>query len=119
MNKLKMAVLGLAFSGTTALAGDCVPPTAPDILEGEDSTMEQMLETQKAVKAFQAANLEYMSCLEPQLAAAEAAAKEGTEGAAEQYMKLQEVYNAAVSREEEVAGKFNNEIRDYKAANPG
>lgn len=119
MKNLRLALLGLALSSAATLADDCVAPTAPDIREGEESTMEQMLETQKAVKAFQAANLDYMSCLEPQLTAAEAAAKEGTEGAAEQYMKLQETYNAAVSKEEEVAGKFNAEIRDYKSANPG
>jgi len=118
MKYLNMALLGLALTSTIGMAEDCVPPSAPAISEGEESTMEQMLETQQAVKAFQAANLEYMSCLEPQLAAAEAAAKAGTEGAADQYMKLQETYNAAVSKEEEVAGKFNNEIRDYKAANP-
>ena len=118
MKILKPALLGLALSSTMSMADDCTAPAMPAISEGEESTMEQMLETQQAVKAFQAANLEYMSCLEPQLAAAEAAAKEGTEGAADQYMKLQETYNAAVSREEEVAGKFNNEIRDYKAANP-
>jgi hypothetical protein len=118
MKNLRMALLGLALTSTIGMADDCVPPAMPEISEGEESTMEQMLETQQAVKTFQAANLEYMSCLEPQLAAAEAAAKEGTEGAAEQYMKLQETYNAAVSKEEEVAGKFNNEIRDYKAANP-
>ena len=38
------------------------------------------------VKAFQAANLEYMSCLSWQPEAAEAGRHEGTEGAAEQYM---------------------------------
>ena len=121
MKKLQLAALGLALSlgSGMSLAEDCVAPDAPQIAEGEDSTLEQMLATQKAVKAFQEANLAYMACLEPQLTAAEAAAKEGEEGAADAYMKIQETYNAAVSREEEVAGKFNTEIRDYKTANPG
>ena len=35
------------------------------------------------------------------------------------YDKAVETYNAAVSKEEEVAGQFNTEIREYKAANPG
>ena len=30
-----------------------------------------------------------------------------------------DAYNAAVSAEEDVAGRFNTEIREYKAANPG
>ena len=121
MKKLQTAALGLAIAlaGAASLAEDCVAPDAPQIAEGEDSTLEQMLETQKAVKAFQEANLAYMGCLDPQLAAAEAEAKEGVEGAAERYIQIQETYNAAVSREEEVAGKFNTEIRDYKTANPG
>jgi hypothetical protein len=118
MKSLKFALLGLALGGTVAMAEDCVAPDAPSITEGEESTLEQMLASQKAVKEFQAANLEYMSCLEPKLTAAEAAAKEGQEGAVESYQKIQETYNAAVSREEEVATKFNNEIRDYKTANP-
>ena len=32
---------------------------------------------------------------------------------------LEEEYNSAVSKEEDVAGQFNTEIREYKAANPG
>lgn len=119
MTKLKYAVLGLALCSTVSMAEDCVAPPVPTIAEGEESTLEQMLASQKDVKAFQTANLAYMSCLEPQLTAAEAAAKEGQEGAVEAYQKIQETYNAAVSREEEVAGKFNSEIRDYKTANPG
>lgn len=121
MKKLQLTVLGLALAlgSVVSSADDCVPPDAPQIAEGEDSTLEQMLATQKAVKTFQEANLAYMGCLEPGLAAAEADAKEGKEGAAETYMQIQETYNAAVSREEEIAGKFNTEIRDYKAANPG
>ena len=119
MKMLAIAVLGLALNSTLAMADDCVAPTPPVVPEGENSSLEQMLDGQKAVKAFQEANLAYMSCLEPKLAEAEAAAKAGTEGAADTYLKLQESYNGAVSKEEEVAGKFNSEIRDYKAANPG
>jgi methionine synthase II (cobalamin-independent) len=118
MKTLKFALLGLALGGTVAIADDCVAPDVPSISEGEESTLEQMLAAQKAVKDFQAANLTYMGCLEPMLSAAEAAAKEGKEGAVEEYQKIQATYNDAVSREEEVATKFNNEIRDYKAANP-
>ena len=121
MKKLQLAVLGLALAlgSVMSWADDCVAPDAPQVAEGEDSSLEQMLATQKSVKMFQEANLAYMSCLEPKLAAAEADAKEGKEGAAENFMEIQETYNAAVSREEEVASKFNTEIRDYKTANPG
>lgn len=121
MKKFQLAILGLALAlgSVMSLADDCVAPDAPQVAEGEDSTLEQMLATQKAVKTFQEANLAYMACLEPKLAAAEAEAKEGVDGAADSYMQIQESYNSAVSQEEEVAGKFNTEIRDYKTANPG
>ena len=119
MKAIKYTALALAMGSASALAGDCTPPEAPALPDGATSTMEQMLEGQKAVKAFQAANLDYMKCLEPSLTAAEAALKEGEEGAAETYQAVQDSYNAAVSAEEEVAGQFNTEIREYKAANPG
>ena len=56
MKILKPALLGLALSSTMSMADDCTAPAMPAISEGEESTMEQMLETQQAVKAFQAAN---------------------------------------------------------------
>ena len=125
MNSMKYVLLGLALGSAVSMADDCTPPAAPQISEGEDSSLEQMLATQKSVKEFQAANLAYMSCLEPQVTAAEAAAKAAIEAksgeaeAAQKLQQLQETYNAAVSREEEIAGKFNTEIRDYKTAHPG
>ena len=118
MKKLSVAIIGLAMGSAVSMAQDCVAPDAPAISEGEESTLEQMLANQKAVKEFQAANLAYLGCLEPSLTAAEAAAKEGQEGSAEKYQEISEVYNAAVSKEEEVATKFHKEIRDYKTANP-
>jgi hypothetical protein len=65
-----------------------------------------------------------MGCLEKEFTAAEAAVLEGTsdedkEAAQATYQKAIDAYNAAVSKEEEVAGQFNTEIREYKAANPG
>ena len=81
-----------------------------------------MLEGQKSVKTFQTANLEYMACLEEGMKAAEEAAKNAPDGEKEAtqatYDKAVEAYNSAVSKEEEVAGQFNTEIREYKAANP-
>lgn len=119
MQFIKYTSLALALAGSSAMAGDCTAPSTPELPDGATASMEQMLDGQKAVKAFQAANLEYMQCLEPSLSAAETQADEGVEGAADAYKAIQEKYNAAVSKEEEVAGQFNTEIREYKAANPG
>jgi hypothetical protein len=118
MQFIKYTALALALGTMPALAADCTAPESPTVPDGASSSMEDMLNGQKAVKAFQAANLEYMKCLEPSLAAAEAAVKAGEEGADAAYQQAQETYNAAVSAEESVAGQFNTEIREYKAANP-
>ena len=118
MRLLTYPALALALSANAAMADDCMAPKTPQLPDGASSTMEQMLEGQKAVKAFQAANLEYMKCLKPTRRDAEVQVKEGTEGAADAYKAIEERYNAAVSVEEEVAGQFNTEIREYKAANP-
>ena len=120
----KVSALVLLLGSGLALGDDCAPPEAPALPEGATSTMEQMLEGQKAVKTFQAANLDYMKCLEPGIEAAKTDAEAAIEkGAGEdeakaKYLAAQDAYNAAVSAEEEVAGKFNQAVRDYKAANP-
>ena len=121
MNKIAVLIAGMVFAAGAA-AEDCTAPEAPSLPDGGSSTMEQMLEGQKAVKTFQAANLEYMGCLEAKFTAAEDAAKKGSDeekaAAQEVYNESMNAYNAAVTKEEEVAGQFNTEIREYKAANP-
>ncbi len=119
MNYLKLSLLGLALGSTLSMAGECVGPEQPTAPDGDTSSMEQMLAGQKAVKDFQAANLEYMACLEPKIAAASTAAVQGSDEAKATQKQLEERYNEAVSKEEEVAGQFNTAIRAYKAANPG
>lgn len=121
MKSLSLALAGLALVSASALAEDCTAPEVPSIPDGGASTYDQMVEGMGAVKAFQEANSAYMSCIEPKLAAATEAAKadgaSDIEKAAAQ--ALNEVYNAAVTAEEELAGAFNTEIREFKAANPG
>ena len=119
MKIIKLTALALALGSTSALAADCTAPEAPAALDGASATMEQMLAGQKAVKAFQSENIDYMKCLEPEMATAEAAMQVGEDGAGEAYKASQETYNAAVSAEEAVADQFNTAIRAYKAANPG
>lgn len=124
MNKFTIALAALSL-GSAAAVADCTKPESPTLPDGASATMDDMLAGQKAVKTFQAANVEYMKCLEEVFTTAEAKVKEG--GLAEDvlaetqqaYQEAVEAYNAAVSTEETVAGQFNTEIREYKAANPG
>jgi hypothetical protein len=119
MNTIKLALLSLSLASTVSLAGECTGPEMPTMPDGGTSSMEQMLAGQKSVKEFQTVNLEYMACLEPQITAARAELEAGDASAEDKIKQLEETYNDAVSKEEEVAGQFNTEIREYKAANPG
>ncbi|WOJ92430.1 hypothetical protein R0135_11615 [Congregibacter variabilis] len=111
------------FSSKSVLADEtCSQPTRPKMPDGSKASMEAMLAGQKAVKAFQASNMEYMQCLEREYSAAETTAKNSQDGtkkaeARAQYTKSINAYNAAVSAEEAVAGEFNVSLRAYKAAN--
>jgi hypothetical protein len=122
MNLINVTALSLILGSSMASAADCVNPDAPSIPDGASSTMEQMIDGQKAVKAFQATNIEYMSCLETRINEAEANTAEtsGAEKEASQKLSTETsgAYNQAVSAEESVAGPFNAAVREYKAANP-
>ncbi len=120
MNKLKIAFIALTLSSGQALA-ECAKPEAPTLPDGAQASMEDMLAGQKAVKAYQSSNMDYMKCLEQAFTSAEEATQSGSDeekaAAQAEYSAAVDAYNAAVSMEEEVAGQFNTEIREYKAAN--
>tara|TARA_R110002073_G_scaffold790_2_gene5667 strand:- start:9390 stop:9752 length:363 start_codon:yes stop_codon:yes gene_type:complete len=120
MKSFALTLICLLTAGT-ALAQDCTAPAEPKIPDGSSADMQQMLDGQQAVKAFQAANSEYMDCLDPKIAEAteKVTAEDASEADLSTLKSLEEAYNAAVSREENVAEEFNSEIRDYKEANPG
>ena len=106
----------LANPWSTAFACDVtVAPPTPD---GGSATMEDMVASQGEVKAFQAANADYLTCVDDQMTAEKAAMDEGDDDADERYALAAADYNAAVSREEQVAADFNAAIRAFKAANP-
>lgn len=116
--------LGTAMLTSPAAQADetCSQPDRPEMPDGSKASMEAMLAGQKAVKTFQASNMEYMQCLERKYSAAETTAKNSQDGtkkaeARTQYAKSIDAYNAAVSAEEAVAGEFNVSLRAYKAAN--
>lgn len=113
---------GIMLPSTAALAQTCSQPNQPDMPDGAEASMEAMLTGQKAVKAFQASNMEYMQCLERKYSAAETRVKKSKDAdvqaaARQEYKNSIDAYNAAVSAEEAVADAFNVALRAYKAAN--
>ena len=69
MKSLNILLATLMLGSATALAGDCNKPASPELPDGANASMEEMLAGQQAVKAFQTENLEYMDCLENRLKA--------------------------------------------------
>ncbi|MEM9254430.1 MAG: hypothetical protein AAGA91_03225 [Pseudomonadota bacterium] len=121
MKFLSSALLSLTLASATAVAQDCAIPDTPDLPDGGSSTMEQMLEGQKTVKAFQEAATKYRECLDVKIAEATdaATADEATDADIAALRALEQQYNTSVSSEEALAEEFNTQIRTFKSVNPG
>lgn len=121
MQLMKIAALAGALTAAPAFA-ECNAPSMPSLPDGAKASMEEMLAGQKAVKSFQEANMDYMKCMEARIEAAkkageDAETEDARDAAVETYTTAIEAYNKAVSAEETVAGDFNTQVREYKAAN--
>lgn len=108
--------IALFLSSLTAMA-ECTAPNQPSMPDGASSTMDEMITGQKAVKAFQADAQKFRACLDKEIESMRSAASDGDEAAAESFAAKTDAYNASVAAEEEVANKFNAQIRAYKEAN--
>lgn len=117
--KIQTASLMLAIAVMPYVTAQaCDVPVAPPTPDGGSATLEDMITAQGEVKAFQGANEEYLKCVDDLMAAEKASVAEGDKTAEERFALAAADYNAAVSREEQVAADFNTAIRAYKAANP-
>ncbi len=120
--KVVNSLLAVVALGSSMAMADCVQPETPSLPDGASASMDEMIAGQQAVKTFQTENLEYMGCLEAEFTAAKKQIEDGkaTDPKSVQaaYEKSVDAYNEAVSTEEEVAGQFNTEIREFRAANP-
>ncbi|MEE4278878.1 MAG: hypothetical protein V2I82_10480 [Halieaceae bacterium] len=88
-------------------------PPLPAIPDGATAPYETMLAGQRAIKAFQAQNMQYMHCLEARFGRLDRADKAAA--TAEDRAQAEDAYHAAVSAEEEVVASFNIELREYRA----
>ena len=121
--KSVLMLLVLTLAPVSAMAfEDCTPPIKPDLPDGARASMQDMLAGQAAVKDFQARNMDYMRCLQRHIDKAGSQATRSLD-AATRAMALSahghanDAYRAAVSEEEEVAGDFNIELREFRAVN--
>lgn len=109
---LLLSLLALPVSARA----DCTAPAgAVQIPDGTTATRDQMVAAQRAVKAYDTAVKNYGDCLQHELDAKVAGGgnKEQLEA---QYDRLN---NAEVDKLQRLAGKFNDELRAFKAKNSG
>ncbi|MEO0435931.1 MAG: hypothetical protein AAF098_03385 [Pseudomonadota bacterium] len=117
------ALLAMLFVSRSVFAfEECTPPIKPNLPDGAQATMQEMLKGQNAVKDYQARNMDYMRCLQTHIDKAGSTVSHTLDSATRaialtNHGRANNAYNAAVSAEEEVAGDFNIELREFKAMN--
>jgi hypothetical protein len=106
---LTAIVAGLFAAQASA---ECERPEMIQVPDGRSSTLEQMLETQGAVRSYLAEMEEFLACLNEEIdAAPEDTPQEVTTA-------LIDRHNAGVTEMEAVAAKWNQERVAYQEANP-
>jgi hypothetical protein len=113
----------LIVMSSHAFAEECAAPKAPsDMPSGKKATKDEMIAAQGKVKEFDAATTTYTSCLQAETDAAMAKlgqSETDPKKLEDKKKKLQgeetKKQNAAIDKDKEVAGKFNDELRAYKA----
>ena len=111
--KISIAAAILLFA-PAAMA--CDYPQRAQITNGATASKEDMLASQKSVKAYMAAMEAYLACLEQEETDAAAGLGDlSEEEKANRDAALTKKYNAAVEQMELIAAQFNEEVRAYKA----
>jgi hypothetical protein len=100
-----------ALAAGPVFAACAVPDGAVQIPDGTAATREEMIAAQKAVVAYDAAVKSYYDCLQQELEAKIAAGGDKAKIQLE-YSKLN---NVQVEKVQQLADKFNAELKAYKA----
>ena len=94
----------------------CDYPARAKIVSGATASKDEMIASQKSVKAYMAAMDVYLACLDEEEKAARAElAEPDAETLQERDEMLAKKHNAAVEEMEIVAAEFNEQVRAYKA----
>ena len=104
-----LMILAASFAGATLA---CEYPPLVAIPDGENATLEEMLEGQTSVKAYQTAMNEYLVCVNEGI-------KASGPNAVEEYAQIMAArHDYAYAEMETVAEIFNIQVRAHNAANP-
>lgn len=106
------ACLAVSLLALDASAACDYPKKAP-LPDGRNATEQQMLDGQKAVKAYMAAMDEYLACLDKESDAAKANLEDEDAIAQRDKITVQR-HNAAVDEMKLHVAEFNDQIRAFK-----
>jgi hypothetical protein len=102
----------------------CVYPKSPDAPpDGATATKEQMIAASQDFKRYNADMNAYLECIKLEMDAAQPKdssklSPDEKKKAAEQHNMLAQKNNAAVDELQAVVGRFNEQLKIYKAKNP-
>jgi hypothetical protein len=117
-NRIVSALLLAGLLSAGAAGAECVYPKAPsNVPDGATATQEQMVAGMKAVKEYNTAVTDYLTCLEQEMNARVEAA--GADAPPDQIEQIKAIHNkrhnAAVEELEAHAARFNEQVKVYKA----
>lgn len=121
MKKSLILVAGALVFSTSAWA-DCTYPRAPGKMpDGNTAPREELLAAKKLVDQYNAEMNTYLECIKTEHD--QAVAKGGSSLSEEQKQQMAAMYtqknDAAVDELTAVAERFNEQVRAYRAKNPG
>jgi hypothetical protein len=115
---VSMALVGALAAGAALPAhADCTFPRAPAALpDGNTATMEEMVAGQQTVKKYMADMDVYLKCLDDEKVSMP---EKPTDDQKKEYERQEAIrvqkHNAAVGDMEGVAGKFNEQLKSFRA----
>ena len=117
MKKLSCLVI-LAASMSSVAWADCTYPRAPGKMpDGSSATRDEMVAAKKLVDQYNADMTTYLACIKTEHD--DALAKQGSTLSEEQKQQMSARYtqknDAAVDELQEVAGRFNEQLRAFRA----
>jgi hypothetical protein len=114
------APVDLVATASEALQ-DCAVAPAPAVPDGSKASLSQMTAAQSAFKAYDAATLKYVTCVDSAVARISTQFAGAASAAELERLKTFGVsaHNSAIDREQATADQFNAQVRAYKARHPG
>lgn len=109
-------VIGLSLAGNAAIAACSYPKSSVKVPDGRSATIDEMKAAQTEVKAFDKAIADYSACVESETNTSIDTASQPLSEDRKNEMKrmMAQKINAAVKEAEELAARFNEQVRTFK-----